>query len=210
MNIEIFVAFLSTVLVFMITPGPSHLLMLSNSIQNGFKKSLATAAGDLSANFLQMLVASLGLVSLIQNAQDFFIFVKWAGVVYLVYVGLKSFFSGSPHNIKGSKQQRTSSSLFWQGFITSAVNPKAVIFFAALFPQFINPTEPLIIQFAVLSITYLVVDGLFLSFYGKFSEVLAKKLSNSYSKYFNKICGSFIIGAAILLGLKDIQTQTKV
>ncbi|BBB30210.1 LysE family translocator [Neptunomonas japonica] len=209
MNIEIFIAFLSTVLVFMITPGPSHLLMLSNSIQNGFKKSLATAIGDLSANFLQMLVASLGLVSLIQNAQEFFILVKWAGVAYLVYVGLKLFFTESPHNVKGSKQQRTSSSLFWQGFITSAVNPKAVIFFAALFPQFINPTEPLLIQFVILSITYLVIDGLFLSFYGKFSEVIAKKFSNSYGKYFNKVCGTFIIGAAIILGLKDIQADTK-
>jgi len=209
MNLEVFIVFLSTVLVFMMTPGPSHLLMLSNSIQHGFKKSLATAVGDLSANFLQMLVASLGLVSLIHNAQEIFIFVKWAGVAYLVYVGLKLFFSKSPHNIKDSKQQSTSSSLFWQGFITSAVNPKAVIFFAALFPQFINPTEPLLSQFAVLSMTYIVVDGLFLSFYGKFSEVLAKEISNSYSKYFNKVCGTFIIGAAILLGLKDIQTQTK-
>jgi len=203
MNLEVFIVFLSTVLVFMMTPGPSHLLMLSNSIQHGFKKSLATAVGDLSANFLQMLVASLGLVSLIHNAQEIFIFVKWAGVAYLVYVGLKLFFSKSPHNIKDSKQQSTSSSLFWQGFITSAVNPKAVIFFAALFPQF------LLSQFAVLSMTYIVVDGLFLSFYGKFSEILAKEISNSYSKYFNKVCGTFIIGAAILLGLKDIQTQTK-
>ena len=210
MSFEIFITFLSTVLVFMITPGPSHLLMLSNSIQNGFKKSLATAAGDLSANFLQMVVASLGLVSLIQNAQEFFIIVKWAGVAYLVYIGLKLFFSKTSHNIKSSNQKRTSSSLFWQGFITSAVNPKAVIFFAALFPQFINTTEPLLNQFVVLSITYLVIDGLFLSFYGKFSEIIAKKLSESYGKYFNKVCAIFIIGAAILLGLKDIQTQTKV
>lgn len=209
MNIEIFIAFLSTVLVFMITPGPSHLLMLSNSIQNGFKKSLATAAGDLSANFLQMLVASLGLASLIENAQEFFVFVKWAGITYLVYVGLKLFFSHSSHNLKNSKQQRTSSSLFWQGFITSAVNPKAVIFFAALFPQFINPIEPLLSQFLILSMTYLAIDGLFLSFYGKFSEVIAKKLSNSYGEYFNKVCGTLIIGAAIMLGLKYIQAQTK-
>jgi len=74
MNLEVFIVFLSTVLVFMMTPGPSHLLMLSNSIQHGFKKSLATAVGDLSANFLQMLVASLGLVSLIHNAQGIFYF----------------------------------------------------------------------------------------------------------------------------------------
>jgi len=209
MSLDIFIAFLSTVLVFMITPGPSHLLMLSNSIQCGFKKSLATAAGDLSANFLQMIVASLGLVSLIKNAQEFFVLVKWLGVAYLIYMGLKLFFSESPRDLVKTKPLRSSSSLFWQGFMTSAVNPKAVIFFAALFPQFINPTEPLLTQFAVLSLTYLIIDGLFLSFYGKFSEMVAIKLSKSYGKYFDKVCAIFMIGAAVLLGLKDTQIQAR-
>ena len=207
MTFEIWIAFIATVLVLMSTPGPSQLLMLSNSIQNGFKKSLATAAGDLSANLLQMIVASVGLVSLIQNSHQFFVFVKWAGVAYLVYLGLKLIFSKSSNHIETSNNQRSVQSLYWQGFITSAVNPKAVIFFAALFPQFINPTEPLLLQFVVLSFTYLLTDAIFLSFYGKFSELIARKLSNSFSKYFNKVSGSFLLFAAILLGLKDVETN---
>ena len=205
MNIEIWITYIGTVLVLMSTPGPSQLLMLSNSIQNGFKKSLATAAGDLSANFLQMIVASVGLVSLIHNAHEFFIFVKWVGVAYLIYLGLKLIFSKNARQIENSNNQRSAKSLYWQGFITSAVNPKAVIFFAALFPQFINPTEPLLLQFTILSVTYLVTDGIFLSFYGKFSELIAKKLRSSFSKYFNKVSGTFLIIAAILLGFKDVE-----
>ena len=205
MNIEIWITYIGTVLVLMSTPGPSQLLMLSNSIQNGFKKSLATAAGDLSANFLQMIVASVGLVSLIHNAHEFFIFVKWVGVAYLIYLGLKLIFSKNARQIENSNNQRSAKSLYWQGFITSAVNPKAVIFFAALFPQFINPTEPLLLQFTILSVTYLVTDGIFLSFYGKFSELIAKKLRRSFSKYFDKVSGTFLIIAAILLGFKDVE-----
>ena len=208
MNVEIWIAYISTVLVLMSTPGPSQLLMLSNSIQNGFKRSLATAAGDLSANFLQMIVASVGLVSLIQNAHEFFIIVKWVGVAYLVYLGLKLIFSKKSYRINDSKSQRSFKSLYWQGFVTSAVNPKAVIFFAALFPQFINPAEPLLLQFTVLSFTYLLIDGTFLSIYGKFSELIAKKLSNSFGKYFNNVSGAFLICAAILLGLKDVDENS--
>ena len=205
MNIEIWIAYISTVLALMSTPGPSQLLMLSNSIQNGFKKSMVTAAGDLSANFLQMIVASVGLVSLIQNAHQFFIFVKWAGVTYLVYLGLKLIFSKNTQSIENSINKRSVKSLYWQGFITSAANPKAIIFFAALFPQFINPTEPLLFQFTILSFTYLLTDAIFLSFYGKFSELIAKQLSGSFSKYLDKVAGAFLIFAATLLGFKDVE-----
>ena len=65
-------AYVTTVLMLISTPGPSHLLMLSNSLGNGFNRSMATAAGDLSANIVQMTVASLGVVSLIYASQRFF------------------------------------------------------------------------------------------------------------------------------------------
>jgi len=81
MSIEHWLTYIATVLILMSIPGPSQLLMVSNSLQNGFRKSLATAAGDLSANFLQMIVASIGLVSLIQNASEFFLIFKWIGVI---------------------------------------------------------------------------------------------------------------------------------
>lgn len=194
----------------MATPGPSHLLMLANSVECGFKKSLATAAGDLSANFLQMLIASLGLVSVIHNAKGAFVYVKWAGVAYLVYLGLKLFFSNPEHHLSSVRQQRSASSLYWQGFITSAANPKAVIFFASLFPLFINPEQPLRGQFLALSLTYLFVDGSFLTFYGKFAELIASKLKDAHGQYFSKVCALLVIGAAILLGFKDMQTQINI
>lgn len=207
MTIEIWAVYAATVLVFMSTPGPSHILMLSNSIQNGFSRSTATAAGDLTANFLQMIAASVGLVSLIQNSQQWFLLVKWAGVAYLAYLGVKLLVKKASTHPGSTGETRSISSLYWQGFITSAANPKAVIFFAALFPQFINTAEPLLMQFFVLSISYLAIDGAFLCFYGKFADFFARKLNSSVGKYFNQISGSLFLAAAVLLGLKDFSKK---
>ncbi len=91
MSTELWLAYVTTVPILMSTPGPSHLLMLSNSLGNGFNRSLATAAGDLSANIMQMTVASLGVVSLIYSSQAFFSVIKWAGVSYLIYMGVMQF-----------------------------------------------------------------------------------------------------------------------
>ncbi len=207
MSFEIWLIYLGTIIAMMSTPGPSHILMLSNSLGHGFKKSIYTAFGDLSANFLQMIAASIGLVSVLQKSQQVFIYIKWAGVVYLMYLGLKLIFSKSKVLDENQNIPRSEKSLYWQGFITSAVNPKAVIFFAALFPQFIIPSEPLLPQFIILSLTYLIIDGLYLSFYGKFAEFFAKKMNSTIGKYFNQISGSLFIGAAIVLGLKDFERK---
>jgi len=162
----------------------------------------------LTAIFLQMAVASIGLVSLIQNSRQFFLIVKWAGVVYLVYLGLKMILARS--SLRGEVDSQKSGSrkyLYWQGFITSAANPKAVVFFSALFPQFIVSTEPLLPQFVILSFTYLTIDGILLCFYGKFAEFIFQRLSSQMSRYFNQISGLLLIAAAILLGLKDFEKQ---
>ncbi|WP_244287643.1 LysE family translocator [Vreelandella nigrificans] len=207
MGTEIWLLYASTVFILMSTPGPSQLLMLSNSISNGFHRSLFTAAGDLSANFLQMIVASIGLVSIIQQSGNFFTVVKWAGVAYLSYLGLRLIFSKKASNANLASQVRSSRSLYWQGFVTSAANPKAVIFFAALFPQFINPSEPLLHQFAILSATYLIMDAVFLFSYGKSAEWVSTKLKSSARQHLGKVSGSFLIGAAVLLGLKNVDTN---
>ena len=206
MDFEIWLDYASTVVVFMLTPGPSHILMLSNSISNGFSKSVATAAGDLSANFLQMLCASIGLVGLLMQFQHAFTIIKWAGVAYLLYMGYRLI--TSHRSAIQSGETRSRKALYWQGFITSAANPKAVIFFAALFPQFISTTQPLLPQFMALSLTYLVIDGLFLCSYGKFADSFAARLGSRVGQHLNQISGGLLILVAILLGFKSLENNT--
>ena len=130
-------------------------------------------------------------------------------MAYLLYLGLKLIF-GKPTSRAGKPVKASAQALYWRGFVTSAANPKAVIFFAALFPQFIDPALALAPQFIILSLTYLSIDALFLGCYGKFADVVAQKLKPSAQHTLNKLSGGFLIGAAVLLGLKDIEVDKSV
>ncbi|HDM8160373.1 TPA: LysE family translocator [Vibrio harveyi] len=204
MEVEVWVTYVVTVLVLMSTPGPSQLLMLSNSISNGFRRSVYTAIGDLTANLLQMVVAALGLATLIASSEHFFTVVKWGGVAYLLYLGFKLIFVKSSNSVDQQTKQRSKSSLYWQGFVTSAANPKAVIFFAALFPQFISQDSSLLVQFVILSSTYLIMDGVFLCCYGKFAESIVSRLRDNMKLHLDRVSGIFLIIAAALLGHKEL------
>ncbi len=201
---DLWLAFVTTVLILMSTPGPSHILMLSNSLGVGFKKSLATALGDLTANAFQIFLASLGIVSLFHSFPNFFIGIKWLGVAYLTYLGVKLFRSQSLQHLDESKPTQGLRSLFLQGLITSLVNPKAVLFFAALLPQFIDPTQPSAQQFFALGVTYILIDGCFLSFYGRTAEWISQNLNFRLERRLGQITGVFVIGAACLLALKGM------
>jgi len=96
--------------------------------------------------------------------------------------------------------------LFGQGFFTSAANPKAVFFFAALFPQFIDTTEAIWPQLLLLGSTYLLIDGALLLVWGGSAERLLGRL-RSRGRLLNRISGSLMVAAAALLGLKEIEAR---
>ena len=206
MSIDIWLLYVGTVLIFMSTPGPSHLLMLSVSLSNDFRLSLATAAGDLSANALQMLLAGAGLAAAVTASRYGFAVIKWAGVLYLVWVGVKQIAASFRAKADTGRAARASIRSLWlRGFVTSAANPKAVVFFAALFPQFLNAVEPLPPQLAVLGITYLVIDGCFLALYGKGASWIAMRIRHGYRAWIERAAGTSLIAAAVLLGTKATQ-----
>ena len=205
MPIEIWTMYVVTVLAMMSTPGPSHLLMLSNSMAHGFKRSLATVAGDLTANLLQMLAAGLGLAALLTVYGNALAIIKWLGVAYLIFLGLRLIRNAGTRNADSQEAAPASIRKLWlQGFITSATNPKAIVFFAALFPQFISADGPFWPQFIVLSITYIVIDGLFLCAYGMGAHWIANRFTGSTRTTIEKIGGGLMLGAAVLLGLKTL------
>jgi len=206
MAVEVWAAYVGAILVMMSTPGPSQLLILSVSLTNGFRRSLATACGDLSANVLQMLAAGLGLAALLQTSAVAFSVVKWAGVAYLVYLGLRMIRRSFAGVHLGADQRPTPLHRLWlRGFLTSAANPKAIVFFAALFPQFLDPALAFWPQWTILAITYLVIDGTILSLYAALADALAQRLSGRGRVWVDRIAGGSMIGAAVLLGLRGVQ-----
>ncbi|WP_339783665.1 LysE family translocator [uncultured Marinobacter sp.] len=204
MTIETWALYIGTVLLFMCTPGPSHLLMLSVSTSNGFQRSLATAAGDLTANAIQIVLAGLGLAAALNASKYGFSVVKWLGVSYLVWLGTRQIIkSFTTHGVAAPSRKASLKTLWARGFITSAANPKAVVFFAALFPQFLSSTHSLFPQILVLGFSYIVIDGIFLSAYGKCGNWIATKLSSRKQVWVERFSGAGLIGAALLLGLKS-------
>ena len=207
MTLETYLAYLATVAVFFASPpGPSQVLMISNSLRHGVRRSTATIAGDLSANALQMTAAAFGLAVIIANSATALMVVKWAGVAYLVYVGVRTFRAPPPVITGGKTATVPAGRLYWQGFITSASNPKAVFFFAALFPQFIDPTANIWPQLALLGATYLVIDGALLVVWGSAAQRVLGRLIGG-TGLLNKISGGLMIAAAGLLAMRDAQLR---
>jgi len=204
MNLETWTIYVVTVLALLSTPGPSHLLMLSNSMVNGFSRSVFTAIGDLNANALQMLAAGLGLAAVIVASAQALTIIKWLGVAYLLWLGIRMVLSAGKGAAQGAADRSPSRRrvLWMQGFMTSAANPKAVVFFAALFPQFLSAEHPFWPQFLILSVTYIAIDGLFLCAYGLSADWIAKRFKGSARTWIERAGGGFMIAAAVLLGLK--------
>ncbi|HGG65046.1 MAG TPA: LysE family translocator [Rhodobacteraceae bacterium] len=203
---ETYLIYLAAVAVFFATPpDTSQLLIISNSVRHGLRRSAYTIAGDLTANSLQMTGAAFGLAAIIATSASAFIWIKWLGVAYLVWIGIQLILTKDQTDDVAANASGQSFRLFRQGFVTSMANPYAVVFFGALFPQFIDPTIPVLPQLLILGVTYLVVDGAILLLWGWLGGHAATALKRFSFGLVNKVCGTLMIGAAALLASKDFQ-----
>ena len=205
MTLETYLLYLGVVAAFFATPpDTSQLLIISNSLRHGLRRSLATVAGDLSANALQMTLAAFGLTAVIATNADALWVVKWAGVAYLAWIGARLLLARPEVT---ALDAAPGGRLFRQGFVTSSANPYAVVFFGALFPQFIDTAQPVWPQLLILGLTYVVVDGLILLLWGWAALRTLGRVRQLTGVWINRVSGCLMIGAAVLLGLKDIERE---
>jgi len=208
MTAETYILYLGTVLLFFAhPPGPSQLLFIGGSLQHGLRRALPIMAGDLSANALQIVIAGFGLASLIAISATAFTALKFLGVAYLVWIGIAMIRDANRPPL--AKPAPTRRALFRRGFVTSAANPYAVVFFAALFPQFINPQIAIAPQVAILGVTYLVIDGTILLAMGAFATRLVTALGSGSQKWFGRLSGVGLILAAIAIALRGDPEATQ-
>jgi len=201
MNFNLWLSFVGTVLIIGVTPGPSVLLASANSINHGAKKTIGTIIGDLSANTLQIILSSLGLASIVIASGEVFGLIKWAGVAYLIYMGIVKIVT-KPITGEFNKSAKESGffKLYSEGFLMSASNPKAIVFFAALFPLFIEPNLAFVPQVTILGITYLVIDGICLLIYVNFASRLKTYLEDKEKIHLqNRIIGALLIFSGLML-----------
>lgn len=208
MPLDTYLIYLAAVAVFFATPpDTSQLLIISNSVRHGLRRSVYTIAGDLTANSLQMTGAAFGLAAIIATSATAFLWIKWLGVAYLVWIGVQLILSKDQADDVTANTSGQSFRLFRQGFVTSMANPFAVVFFGALFPQFIDPASPVLPQLLILGVTYLVVDGVILLLWGWLGVRASVALKRCSFAVVNTVCGALMIAAAALLASKDFQPQ---
>ncbi|WP_420549120.1 LysE family translocator [Curvivirga sp.] len=200
MTIEVWISFVAASMVLTMTPGPSIFLGVVHSINFGPTKTIYTALGDISANFIQMILVAVGLGVVIANSEIAFEFIKWAGIVMLCYLGVKMLFFSKPvtPNYSESLSNVSAWRLYMSGFGVAISNPKAIVFFTAFFPQFIDPTAPLFQQMAWLTVTMAVLDFSWVMIYA----LLARKFLGflqSHPLIFNRSAGIVLIMAAVFL-----------
>ena len=203
------ISFVTTVIILTMSPGPSVLLATANSMKYGKRKTIGTILGDLTANLGQIILASLGLAAIVISSGEIFQFIKWCGVAYLIFMGVSKIMSKPKIDLSHDKSgSGRFSKLFTEGFLMSAANPKAIVFFAALFPLFIDQASAVFPQIVVLALTFLLLDGLALSIYASFAEKLKGHLENQKKVYLqNRIVGSLLILSGFMLSMVKRTSQ---
>lgn len=203
MQLETFLAYIIACLVLTATPGPSIFLGVIHSINYGVKRTVFTALGDISANFIQMILVSIGLGVIITNSAVAFDVIKWIGAATLFYMGIKMLLSSSKKLQQGNKVKTLSNrKLYTSGFMVAAGNPKAIVFFTAFFPQFIDTTQPVFTQLAIMCPTMALLDFTLVMLYA-FSANKVLQTSGNKLNIINRISGGVLVAASGALALTE-------
>jgi threonine/homoserine/homoserine lactone efflux protein len=196
------------------TPGPAVLLAVSNSVTVGAGRAMLGSVGNALGVFLVSAVAMAGLGVLLSTSAVAFMLLKVAGAAYLVYLGIKQWRNGanalgaaSKSNASGETVPTQSAlKLFFNGLTVAVTNPKSILFFTALFPQFLTPGAPAVQQFFVLTTTFVVCTVLAHAFYVQVARGLKRVLADARrARLFSRVSG----GAFVLLGLGLLRLQNR-
>jgi threonine/homoserine/homoserine lactone efflux protein len=180
------------------------LLVMSSSARYGFRASLGSMAGCLSALLGMMSISAAGLGALLQAFPSVFDALRWAGAAYLLYLGIRSWRAPVPEATSGVARPPATSSrfavLYRQGLLVSASNPKAILFAVAFLPQFIAPEDPKLPQFAALLFIFAAIEISWYLVYAGGGHRLGRLLHHaSVLRAFNRLTGGVFISFVALL-----------
>ena len=187
------------------TPGPNMLLVMSTSARHGTRAAVVAMLGCMTALLAMMSISAAGLGAVLQTSPQVFEVLRLAGAAYLAYLGLKVWRSPVQDQSASDTPQAAvpganHGSIYRQAFLVAASNPKAILFAAAFFPQFILADAPQLPQFAILLATFAVIEvGWYLVY-----AIGGKRLSSylrraNVMRAFNRLTGGVFIGFAALM-----------
>jgi threonine/homoserine/homoserine lactone efflux protein len=199
MSIELYLLFLVTSVLFIISPGPNVLVIVGTSLAHGHLRGLQTVAGTSAAMIIQLGIAVFATTSFVSLLVNGFYIVKWLGVAYLVFLGLKHLVASFGSVAESSLSAGGS---FKRGFFVSLTNPKTILFFVAFLPQFTLSDRAMLPQLLMLSVTFwclaVALDSLYVLLASKAKSMLNKPYLNQLT---NGVLATLYFVASALLAL---------
>ncbi|WP_110686508.1 LysE family transporter [Salinicola aestuarinus] len=202
MDPAVWLTYLGVITALILFPGPVALLCMSYGLRHGRRRALATVVGGALASLALMALSSLGLGAILATSETAFVLLKAVGAVYLVYLGVQAWLApaepmAAPEAAALSTASiRSARRLFAKGFIVGISNPKDLLFFGALFPNFIDLGQPQWSQFAILALTWLAVDLATMTTYASLGSTVSRWFGTSRRvRLFNRTTGGLFVAA---------------
>jgi homoserine/homoserine lactone efflux protein len=186
-----------------LSPGPNGLLALTHGALHGRRKAMYTISGGAFGFVAVIALSMFGIGALLKASLTWLTVLKWIGGAYLVWLGIQIWRSPAIGiDIRGSVKPRAGWSLFRQGALSALTNPKALLFFAAFLPQFIDPAHSLVVQFVVMAGTFAVIEIATELFIASMAHRLNPWLRRVGLR-FNQACGGVFIAIGVALPLRS-------
>ena len=198
MSLELYAAYVLACIVIILVPGPTVTLIIANSIRHGARAGLANVAGTQAGLAVMIAIVGIGLNTLIAGMGHWFEWVRLIGAAYLIWMGVQMFRSSGKVDASGAPLIPRGG-FFLQGFLVAVSNPKALIFFGAFFPQFIDPTGNYPMQIMVMGVTAMIFGAGMDGAYALLAGRAGRMLTAHRVKLMSKISGGFLIGGGLWL-----------
>jgi len=192
-----------------VSPGPSAVATVHAAIDNGVRRTYWLILGVILGIASLLTIVAVGLGAVLAASELAFQVVKWAGVAYLVYLGIQAFRSGDAGGLGDDTAgpPATAWALFGRGYLVSVTNPKGIIFLVAMVPQFIDPALPLLAQYLVFGITFAFTDLIVMGGYALLSSrAIGAFALPSVRRWTNRSTGGVFVGLAAWVALTAKRT----
>ena len=198
MTLETWMLFVITEAALCFTPGPAVLLVLSHGLTRGTGSSVYANLGILTGNAAYFALSATGLGALLLASYEVFSAIRWLGAAYLVWLGVMAFFGKSAVLAVNRAAPTSAVRTFANGALLQVANPKALVFFVALLPQFIDPNRAVLAQVAILGVTSVVIEFGVLLAYGALAGRLTSVAARPrFQRLANRIAGTMLVAAGV-------------
>lgn len=205
MSLEWWFTYLITTIILSLSPGSGAINTMSTAMSHGYRGAAASIAGLQTGLAIHIVLVGVGLGALFSHSLLAFEILKWAGVAYLVWLGIQQWRAAGALDLKTLAQQQPRRKLFQRAVFVNLTNPKSIVFLAALFPQFIMPHQPQVMQYVVLGVTTVVVDIVVMIGYATLAQRIAGWIKGPRQmKALNRVFGSlFMLVGALLASARQ-------